>query len=387
VNLQSDVTHGPDLSAPHTSGAEAALAAATTSSAEASTAAGDAPSGEASASHVSTNPTPCLALLSAHDKHHRNHVEHRVTRWPVMVGRALDCDWVIDDPHLAAHHLRIAPDAQGQLQVQVLPSHNGIHQGKTLHAAGSQFAWGAGQELQLGRLGFSARMQHEAVAPELALRRGWRTWLRSGVMTGAAILALLAYLVVAAWLPGTEGSIWPSLLSTGVSTLAALLIWAGLWAVVGKVFAGRMRYAKHVKIAAVGFALTSLFAVVLQVLAFALSLESLVKYEVYISVLLFAVVVWWHLKWALPISRQRITAVMVGLVVTGMAVTMGLQWQSQKRLSNNLYMGTMLPPNWRIAPAVPASQWLNESLDLKARLEQRLSDEKDDDSPEFDELD
>jgi len=28
----------------------------------------------------------------------------RFVRWPVTVGRALDCDVVLHDPHVAAHH-------------------------------------------------------------------------------------------------------------------------------------------------------------------------------------------------------------------------------------------------------------------------------------------
>ncbi|HWH73714.1 MAG TPA: FHA domain-containing protein, partial [Methylibium sp.] len=36
-------------------------------------------------------------------------VAHRipVRRWPVTIGRAIDCDVVLDDPHVAAHHARL----------------------------------------------------------------------------------------------------------------------------------------------------------------------------------------------------------------------------------------------------------------------------------------
>jgi hypothetical protein len=269
----------------------------------------------------------------------------------------------------------------------VLPSQNGVWLGKTAHPSGSQLAWGAGQDLHLGRLHLSARLGSEPLVPEQPLVRGWQAWRSSGLMTAAAAVALLLVQVVSAWLPGNEGSIWPQVFSASLGLALGIVVWAGLWALVGKLFAGRMHYVKHVQIAAVGFALTTLAWGVPQLLGFALSLDSLVKFEAYISAALLAVVVWWHLRWALPISPRRLGYVVAGFTVAGMAVAMGLQLQSQKRLTNNLYMATILPPSWRIAPAVPTDQWLRESLDLKARLDERLRDEHDDQGAEFNELD
>ena len=39
-----------------------------------------------------------------------------VWRWPVTIGRAIECDVVLDDPHVAARHATLG-DEGGQLQV------------------------------------------------------------------------------------------------------------------------------------------------------------------------------------------------------------------------------------------------------------------------------
>ena len=49
-----------------------------------------------------------------------------VQRWPLSLGRALDNTVVLDDPHVAAHHAVLDLDAEGRLQLQALPSLNGV---------------------------------------------------------------------------------------------------------------------------------------------------------------------------------------------------------------------------------------------------------------------
>ena len=54
-----------------------------------------------------------------------------VWHWPVTIGRAIECDVVLDDPHVAARHATLA-DEDGQLQLQVGDTINGAQVGNTL---------------------------------------------------------------------------------------------------------------------------------------------------------------------------------------------------------------------------------------------------------------
>ena len=49
-----------------------------------------------------------------------------VQAWPLRLGRALSNDFVIDDPHVAAHHATLSLDDQGALELVVGDTLNGL---------------------------------------------------------------------------------------------------------------------------------------------------------------------------------------------------------------------------------------------------------------------
>ena len=60
--------------------------------------------------HAARQPLPprirmeTLALIETLDRDGQPRQILRVSQWPVRIGRAIDCDLVLDDPHVAAHH-------------------------------------------------------------------------------------------------------------------------------------------------------------------------------------------------------------------------------------------------------------------------------------------
>ena len=55
-----------------------------------------------------------LALLEVLDRDGMVRQAWRIDRWPVTIGRALDNDVVLTEPHVAAHHATIQLLAGGQ---------------------------------------------------------------------------------------------------------------------------------------------------------------------------------------------------------------------------------------------------------------------------------
>lgn len=105
-----------------------------------------------------TPPAQRLGLLEVLDKHGVVVNRLLVTQWPVTVGRALSADLVIDDPHIAAEHLRISELDTGFVQVQVLNTVNGVRRGYgTLMQRGMRFDWTGSDDLGLGRCACGAR--------------------------------------------------------------------------------------------------------------------------------------------------------------------------------------------------------------------------------------
>ena len=67
-----------------------------------------------------------LALIELVERDGRVRRSVEVRRWPVTLGRALECDIVLEDPHVAARHVTLQPDAEGALQMTVGATRNGV---------------------------------------------------------------------------------------------------------------------------------------------------------------------------------------------------------------------------------------------------------------------
>ncbi len=51
-----------------------------------------------------------LALVEVLDRDGHVRQAVPVSQWPVTIGRAIDCDEVLDDPHVAARHATLAEE-------------------------------------------------------------------------------------------------------------------------------------------------------------------------------------------------------------------------------------------------------------------------------------
>lgn len=138
--------------------------------------------------------TTTLGLIEAFDRHGALLARAPITRWPVTVGRALDCDLVLDDPFVAPRHLRIdrAVDEPRTVQVEVLETRNGARLQRKQHAQGERFDWPDGTPIDLGHTHLSLRLADAPIAEEQALPQfPWRT---VGTTAALAVLVLLAWL-------------------------------------------------------------------------------------------------------------------------------------------------------------------------------------------------
>ena len=323
-----------------------------------------------------------LALLQAIDRNGNLAGRLELSRWPVTVGRALNNDLVLDDSHVAAAHLRIDRNPEGEVQVEMLDTDNGIALEDKHYRRGDQFAWPAGKALVLGRLKLGLRLAEEPVSAEEPLPRfPWRTvgW------TALAVAALLAAVLFQAWLTMTEPSQLPRQLPGLLGMVAlSVSIWAGLWALATKLFTGRLQFWRHVRIACTVSLAVQAVVVVCGMLAFMFSLESLARFELQQLLLGLAVAAYLHLAVITPHSRRKLGALVAVITVLGLVTMLGTNWLQNKRFSNRLYMATIYPPSWRMAPAVPVRQFMDEAGAIRQRLDARLKDKEAEDAAEDD---
>ena len=325
---------------------------------------------------MSTMPTTTtLGLIEAHDRHGALLARAPITRWPVTVGRALDCDLVLDDPFVAPRHLRIdrTVDEHRTVEVEVLETRNGARLQRKRHAQGERFDWPGGTPIDLGHTHITLRLSDAPIADEQALPEfPWRT-----VGTTAALVVLVgAAAMASSWLESRDSSQYlKSLPSVLLMLLLVLSAWSGLWAVANKMFAGRLQFWRHVRIACTVYLASEALRLVANLAAFSFSLEALSQFASVLGVLVLAWALYAHLATVLPRRRVGLAWTVAAVVALGVPAWLGAQWLNRMRLTNEMYMSSLFPPSLRVAATAPVDQLLQDAEALRAKLDRRLKDD------------
>jgi hypothetical protein len=319
--------------------------------------------------------TPTLGLIEAFDRHGALLARAPITHWPVTVGRAMDCDLVLDDPFVAPKHLRITRTADGHraVQVEVLETRNGVRLQRRHHGQGACFDWQDGAPMDLGRTHIALRLADTPIADEQPLPQfPWRTVATTALLVALVLVAALA----SSWLEARDMAQYlKSLPLVLLTTLVVMAAWSGLWAVANKLFGGQLRFWRHVGIACAAYLVADAVQLLSYLTAFAFSLEALSRFAPVLTVLVLAGALYAHLATMLPRRRAGLAWTVVAAVALGVPSWLGAQWLSRMRLGNELYMSSLFPPSLRVAPAVPVPQFLHEAESLRGKLDRRLRDD------------
>lgn len=253
----------------------------------------------------------------------------RLDALPVSVGRALDNDLVLDDPYVDARHARITRDADGVVVVEDLGSLNGL----VLAGPGRQVSAPArpGVELRLGRTTIRFRDSAESVPAALPDRATARTtgagWFATTRARAAVVVGATCGVGLYGWLASYERSGGTDALAGAVALLMFGALWAGVWAVAGRIVVHRFDFLGH-------------FAVLAAVAAAAMAASTLSAWAIFLwpanplasslgvalSLSLLAVLVVGHLGLATTLPRARrwragvVTSAVVGLVILAFAL-------------------------------------------------------------------
>ena len=169
----------------------------------------------------------------------------RIAGPEARIGRAYDNDVIVDDPYVAAHHLRIFRDESGQLVAEDDGSANGtfLDRGKDrltrVNIDGTK-------PIRIGQTLLRVRESNHAVEPERLARpeRGIAPIVGIAVL-GLAIVGIDALKI---WLTQTTDPRLSSYLSL-LMIIAAVLAWAGLWALLSRILSGHPRFVRNLLIA------------------------------------------------------------------------------------------------------------------------------------------
>ena len=305
---------------------------------------------------------------------------HRCNELPVRLGRAYDNEVIVDDPFVAPNHLQIERRADGALVARDLGTRNGMYAVTAKRRSLWQGAVKRSNEIVLtpdtlvraGHSTFRVRPIDQAVAPE-RLDTTAHAWegLRPAIVA-FAMLSLLA--LFNAWITDTTTQETFVYETSVALVLGIMLAWAGAWALLNRLFAGRARFGRHFLIGAVCLVAAFLASLVAELLAYSFSLEWATRFDSYLSLGLLSIAVYFHVATITPLSVSfaRRFAVVFALLAIGL---FGLyRYATDRQFGDSLYMTSIQWPAIRMVTPVSTGAFVKETGDLKSRADVRRND-------------
>lgn len=288
----------------------------------------------------------------------------------VRIGRGYDNDVILDDPYVAARHLRIVRDLDGTLVAEDLGSVNGLLAGDDRRRVDRAVLDGQGS-ITVGRTRLRVRAADHQVEPERALRPRMRSW---------PLIALFAPLLLGAellttWLDRTTEDKLAEYLTPLLALCLFVAAWTTLWAVLSRIFAGRARYERHLLIALCGLLAFAVLSELSALAAFALSRRELVTYVYIVMWLLGGFVCFLHLR---QLSASREAGQSRLKLKAGAAAVMALlgigmqslwQWEASASADRQSYVRDLQPPPVRLVAAQSETGFFAEVSKIKLSLD------------------
>jgi hypothetical protein len=283
---------------------------------------------------------------------------------PIRIGRGYDNDVILDDDYAAAAHAVVELDADGHLLLRDLGTRNGI----VVAGRRQQHAILSGDTVaRIGHTALRVRAADFPVAPEL-VDRTFHRW--EGVPPGAAGLLLAGFVaLLGRWLGDTEYFQWARYAEALACGLAAALLWGGAWAFANRLFGRHARLGRHLFVFGCGALAVAAYALLGSTLAYAFSAEGFTHYASPVAALLLAGVVYFHLTTIRPQNRVRYRWVCAGLAVLCSSLILAGNVQRTGRLSDELYMSVLLPPEVRLSPDHGVDEFMRDVEAMKGPLD------------------
>lgn len=313
-----------------------------------------------------------LAVVEVLDRDGRSRLVVPVWQWPVSIGRSVDCDVVLDDPHAAPLHATVT-ETDGALTLEVGETVNGIRLGRRQLKALERAELAAGESFDVGGTRVRIRRTSDALAherplaPELSGGRG-RVLLLA--------LAVTAWSLAAHWINLDPGSRITDYLPVLVGMPVLLTIWSGMWATGSRLLRHRFEFWRHARIA-FGFSLImSIAALILPVVSYASGWVVFSRVSGLVAAGLVWAMVTAHLRLVLTVRPRVLTLVMAALFVAGVSLYVTRTYQVHDRLFDELYVSTLAPPAVRLAPAVTPGRFIEEARSLQAIVDAHIGDDE-----------
>jgi len=297
----------------------------------------------------------------------------RLDSFPVVVGRALTSDVILDDRYVSPQHARITCDGDGELVIEDLDSENGLHC-LAPRARVRDAVVRSGMRFRVGRTLLRFRSAETRIEPTLLDQSG--TFTPENIFGRRSLAWLISCLCfgffgLQSYLGHYEKEPLQDVLFTFMAWFTAVAIWATGWALVNRIVGQQWRFSAHFALTCAFLLAFLIFATLLEYWAFLFSVGwALFVVDGLATAVLMAGLFNGHLTLLTTVASRRRAISACVTAVTLVAAVEGLAYYQQTRFSSmiNVEIGVKpLPAAW--VPARSVDAFLAEMNDLRLEVD------------------
>ncbi len=302
-----------------------------------------------------------IEVLSRHgDVAQRQRIEGSEAR----IGRAFDNDVVVDDPHVAPHHLRIYRGEDGELAAEDLGSLNGLYPEHGA-ARATHLPLASNPGIRIGR---TILRVHDAAHPVPAERlltppRAHAQW--AGGLGAALLLALLAL----EWLNLTSEPSANLMLLPLLGFVTILALWTSVWAMLSRIFFGQARFALQLRIAVTACIALLAWDQISESLSFSFAWREIAEYAGLGAWAVLAAACFAHLQTIGPRHMRAAMGLVVALIGAGAALQYLGKSETRKLIGQRATLGDLRPPAFRLVPLASADDFFKKADAARVKVD------------------
>ena len=288
----------------------------------------------------------------------------RIESQEASIGRAFDNDVVIDDPHVAPHHLRIFRGEDGELVAEDLGTLNGLY---PEHGAARVPRLPLAKEPGI-RIGRTTLRVHDAAHPVPAekLLTPPRAHARWAAGLGVTLFVML---LATSWLNLTTEPSANHILLPLLGLVTAIALWTSLWAVLSRVFFGQARFALQLRIAVTACIALVLWDQLTESLSYSLAWRDIVEYGGLGAWAVLAAACWGHLHAIGPKHMRAALGLVVALIGAGALLQYVGKSEARKLMGQRATLGDLRPPAFRMLPLASADDFFKKAEGAKQKVD------------------
>lgn len=314
-----------------------------------------------------------LVIVEVLEKSGKVHERIRLTHFPATIGRGYDSDMILSDEFVSPHHAEIRLNETGQPMLVDLDTENGSYLLPEMQAVHA-LALGEETLLRFGQTLVRFRRADFPVAPtriDTLARSHLTRFFSSGLVLISLGMLLLVILGLHAFQLSAQQIKLSKLLLETFEIAIFVPVWAGLWAILSRVFAHHTAYVSHAVItclAVISFFVTDTLAEY-YAFGFSAQLSAEILFHALFG-LIVGLVLYGHLRFSTLLTPKRI-GVFSGTIAAGLVALSGFTTYVQGLDFNDTlpYPPELKPAQFRLVQ----EQSLDHFIRAVAQLPQKIS--------------